>query len=401
MAKIQIRNIGPVHDTGLVELTSVMLLIGPQSSGKSTFMKILCFCRWLEKMIMLNDEVIAKYTHNLSFLKLLCQFHRIDETSFGPSSYLRYEGDAVIITMEDGSKNVKIRRIAKKNARKYNTKIAFIPSERNLISAVKKIDQAYKSAESDALFNFIFEWSEAKDEYSWEHKKQLSFAPTMEYVNDDGKDMIVMKEGNRKLPTFYASSGVQSAMPIDVMTEYLTNQVGKAASVSKHDIANTVMRLFSKEESFTPEMLNDLRKKTNYQSVQLFVEEPEQNLHPSSQRDLLMYMVSSLIKAQKNGNEQSLLIMTTHSPYILSTLNVLMRQADALERQPDSETLKALTPQQIDLPKTAYSAFYINAQGEFIDLVDKDISMISGNELDGVSDWVDECISQINDVVYG
>ena len=31
-----------------------MLLIGEQSTGKSTFMKILCFCCWLEKQVMIG-----------------------------------------------------------------------------------------------------------------------------------------------------------------------------------------------------------------------------------------------------------------------------------------------------------------------------------------------------------
>ena len=52
MATIQIKNIGPITDTGIIPLTSVMLVIGKQSSGKSTFLKILCFCRWMEKLIM-------------------------------------------------------------------------------------------------------------------------------------------------------------------------------------------------------------------------------------------------------------------------------------------------------------------------------------------------------------
>lgn len=70
MATIQIRNIGPITDTGIITLTSVMLVIGKQSSGKSTFLKILCFCRWMEKLIMVSDEeAISQYTHNLKFLK--------------------------------------------------------------------------------------------------------------------------------------------------------------------------------------------------------------------------------------------------------------------------------------------------------------------------------------------
>ena len=75
MATIQIKNIGPITDTGIIPLTSVMLMIGKQSSGKSTLLKILCFCRWMEKLIMVSDEeAISQYTHNLKFLKSMKQF---------------------------------------------------------------------------------------------------------------------------------------------------------------------------------------------------------------------------------------------------------------------------------------------------------------------------------------
>ena len=39
MPDIRIKNIGPIVDTGVIELTAIMLIVGKQSSGKSTFMK--------------------------------------------------------------------------------------------------------------------------------------------------------------------------------------------------------------------------------------------------------------------------------------------------------------------------------------------------------------------------
>lgn len=87
MATIQIRNIGPITDTGIITLTSMMLVIGKQSSGKSIFLKILCFCRWMEKLIMVFDEeTISQYTHNFKFLKSIKQFHRFNDSYFSSSS---------------------------------------------------------------------------------------------------------------------------------------------------------------------------------------------------------------------------------------------------------------------------------------------------------------------------
>ena len=119
MPSIQIKNIAPLKDTGVVKLTPVMLLIGNQSSGKSTFMKILCFCRWIEKRIMVDGEdLLSKYTHYNRFRKELLKFHRLSETAFSDSSRIFYDGDC--ITIELNGKNANAKIIRKKNSKERN-----------------------------------------------------------------------------------------------------------------------------------------------------------------------------------------------------------------------------------------------------------------------------------------
>ena len=48
-----------------------------------------------------------------------------------------------------------------------------------------------------------------------------------------------------------------------------------------------------------------------------------------------------------------------------------------------------------------YSAYFIKDNGTFENLIDPELPMISGLELDGVSDWVDERISKVNEFIYG
>lgn len=98
-----------------------MLVIGKQSSGKSTFLKILCFCRWMEKLIMWSDEeAISQYTHNLKFLKSMKQFHRFNDSYFSSASSIRYEGDTITITMENILSDVKILRKPEFETVRYN-----------------------------------------------------------------------------------------------------------------------------------------------------------------------------------------------------------------------------------------------------------------------------------------
>ena len=74
MASLHIKSFGPIVDSTKIELTPLMVLIGRQSAGKSTFMKALCFCRWIEKKIMVStDDMVNQYTHYNRFVKELKQ----------------------------------------------------------------------------------------------------------------------------------------------------------------------------------------------------------------------------------------------------------------------------------------------------------------------------------------
>ena len=52
MAQLIIKNIGPIKDVDIT-LNKVNVIIGPQSSGKSTINKIACYCTWVEKKVSL------------------------------------------------------------------------------------------------------------------------------------------------------------------------------------------------------------------------------------------------------------------------------------------------------------------------------------------------------------
>lgn len=203
-------------------------------------------------------------------------------------------------------------------------------------------------------------------------------------MNKFGADVLVREDGS-ETPAFYASSGMQSVMPMDVMVNYITDCVGKNASLSM------------RERNEISETDNDYAvRRLFYQSAQLFIEEPEQNLYPESQKLVVMSIVRSLKKALENGSEQSLALVTTHSPYIMSVMNVLLLAAIVTE--------KGLRQEVIDgdsvLPSSSISGYFIDENGIFQNILDAEVPMLSGNDLDGVSDWVDDSISKLNEVLF-
>lgn len=407
MATIRIKNLGPIKDTGLINLTDLILVIGRQSSGKSTFMKVLCYCRWIEKKIMTSFEnVIQTYTHNKRFLKELKQFHRVDEMYFDDDTEILYDGDVVTISLNGINSNAKILRKQDAWDDRYNSKLSYIPAERNLVSAIRNIDNSYKSKERDSIFNFIHEWYEAKMAYDSDNKIDLSLTDSFKYFNDDGLDYVMLPNG-KPITSFYASSGVQSIMPIDVMTDYNMGVVGKVVKFSVTDLMNRLMESLDADNAqqkemqpITEEDLAPIRERMKYQSAQLFIEEPEQNLYPDAQRLLVQNIIRRLKVAQSVGKHRSMVVLTTHSPYVLTTLNVLMADAAAINKRSDDERLKEIVDETTLLPIDAISAYFINKDGVFEDIKDMEIPMLSGIDLDSVSDWVDDHIGCINEILY-
>lgn len=296
-----------------------------------------------------TEDLINQYTHYNRFIKELKSFHRLNDDYFKDDTELKYDGDVLTIVYTGRTGNARIVRKRSFAEQRYNSKLCYIPAERNLISAIQNVDKTYKATERDILFNFIYEWNEAKEPYTREHPFRLAATGGFSYVNQSGAD-ILLREDGYETPAFYASSGMQSVMPLDVMTNYITNCVGKNAplsmveynEISKTDHERALRRLV-------------------YQSAQLFIEEPEQNLYPESQRLVIMSIVRSLNQALANGSEQSMAVITSHSPYVLSVVNVLLAAARVAHEGLDQDVIdKACV-----LPASSISGYYIDEKDIF------------------------------------
>ena len=408
MPSIRIKHIGPLIDTGLVEMKTITLFIGAQSTGKSTLMKILCFCRWIEKRIMVSEEkkTLNNYTHYHRFLRELKQFHRFNDDFFSETSEIEYHGDTLDIYLR-GRNNARINRYSDFSTKRCNAKLCFIPSERNFLSAIHNADRAYRSNNIDLLFNYVFEWAETRGMFTSEHPKVLSFDKDIEYYYDAKREMDTLRlrqNGEiKEFEPFYASSGVQSALPLEVMVDYIVSQIGKPVDVSQKWLMDFIRDYMSnrKFEDITTKPQEDplLSHILVYQYANLFIEEPEQNLFPKSQWDLLCHMVSTIKNAV--STEQlytNSIVLTTHSPYILSALNVLTKVDKAMRC--DEERTSAILPKDVALPISSISAYHI-VDGHLENLIDNEVGMINGNALDSLSDYIEDYVCQLNDIIYG
>ena len=144
-------------------------------------------------------------------------------------------------------------------------------------------------------------------------------------------------------------------------------------------------------------MLSKRRIPRDSLTSQVCIEEPEQNLYPESQRLIILSLINALVEAKKVESESSMIMLTTHSPYVISVVNALLSAASVAGKNTGNEIIDAkylLKPSEI-------SGYFISDDGIFSSILDSELQMLSGMELDGVSDWVEEIISQCNKVLYG
>lgn len=320
---------------------------------------------------MTDDKYYAECTHYYRFLRDLKAYHHLDESEFTGESVIEYESSLIRLEVV-GHRNVRVTRKPEFKEYRHNAKLGYVPSERNLISSVRNIERIYRSNTLDYLFNFIAEWREAKMMFTSANSLELIVSPGMRYYYDQraDKEVIALADGKRISP-YYASSGVQAVLPVLAIAGYLAGCVGQS-NFSVEELSRAVSR-----------------DRFKYKRFSLYVEEPEQNLFPSTQYDLIMALASYL-----SIGEGSSIVMTTHSPYVLSTLNVLRRQMMAWRREPQL-VIPGLPAHPVDV-----TAYILMEDGTARRIIDTETGLIAGEQLDGIADTLDELTYRLNTVIY-
>lgn len=387
MVYLRIKNIGPLTDTGVIPITNIMLIIGEQSTGKSTFMKILSFCRWIEKNVMLGkyEEIVKKG----EFIRQLKEFHKLSEEYFKVGEpYVEYHSDIVSIIHKGIGTKTQVSKTEKD--KRHNTKISYIPAERNLLSVIPNLDNKYKASSYDSMFNCAMEFSEANSVFTKKNPLKLAFADDMEYYHDGFNDYVKLQKSNTALLLEHTSSGIQSTVPVSVLVHYLCYITGEPSRRTPSMVKEDSKQGFNQE--------NASNRLNYYNYPQLYIEEPEQHLYPTSQARLLRDIISQFTFAMNKTGYPGYVVMTSHSPYILTQLNVLLKARKAFLKD-KKETLKYI-PQECILPLKYYSSYFVTQDGRMENMMDNETKLIKGEYLDAVSEITETELNQLNNIIY-
>lgn len=336
MASIKIRNIGPIAKADF-DLNKINVFMGPQSSGKSTIAKICSQCSWCEKNYLLTGD-------EYDFYSGLLEFHRMDNGYFSDNSEIIYESQWVIINFNGEKKETHFTKKEKASNLYENLKIEYIPAERNFVASIPNLGKYSDSY--DNIINFLNDWIIFKEAIT-KNKEYPIPLKTMDvnYKYDrKSKEDVLTLANNKTVLLQRSSSGQQSIIPLLIVCEFMFTAIYEQKRTPSSAEQNYIkgklpenMRAdyewVIKSQSFPHKsnseqdvkLLKETKEKiwnkigfsNDYGFSNVIIEEPEQNLFPETQKELIYFLLSKLNGDNKNHN----MMLTTHSPYILYALN--------------------------------------------------------------------------------
>jgi predicted ATPase len=341
MSKIKIKNFGPIKggfqgNNGWFEINKVTVFVGNQGSGKSTIAKLISTFTWIEKALVRGDYDQKWFERKNRLKNGFLPYHRL-ENYLQADTVIEYQGDAYSIKYE--KEVLSINGLDNESAYPL-PQIMYVPAERNFLTYIKGAKELKLSSVS--LQEFNTEYDNAKNEM----KGVISLPVNNTDIEYDKlNDTLNLKGNNYKIKITEASSGFQSLVPLYLVSNFLANSV-KKQSESKETMSAEEMVRFKKgvqeiwgNDSLTDEQkrlaLSVLSSKFNKTAFINIVEEPEQNLFPSSQWQMLQSLL-----ALNNMNIGNKLILTTHSPYLISYLTLLVKAGQLNSKIKTNETLK-------------------------------------------------------------
>ncbi|NJO18618.1 MAG: AAA family ATPase [Thioploca sp.] len=169
------------------------------------------------------------------------------------------------------------------------------------------------------------------------------------YQKENGKDYMVLPD-DKKFLLSDSASGLQAVVPALLIFEYYAQDEEK--------------------KSYT-------------------FEEPELNLFPIAQKKLVELIVEKVLN---NGHK---MVMTTHSPYMLTALNNLIYAYQVGQKEPDK--VKALIEQKFWLDPQNVAAYFLE-KGIIRSLIDEELQSIKAEEIDEASELVNSLHSELLEI---
>ncbi len=424
MQRLTIKNFGPIKNCD-IDVKDFLVLTGPQASGKSTVAKSVFFFNYLKDILFqyviktnqrkslfesrslkesfvfeVRNAFVQSFGENVgntdTSIKYIYDNGRFVEVTFNESN----AGELIVVPKldnellkaiemldseikENGIKNADdIKRIIYSDIFKNDMEILYIPAGRSLLTLLSAqigylysvMDDRQKSTMDYCTQNYLERVLQIKSYFdrgpSQLLKKELNNNSNIdeatlkmaiakieeilkgEYKNSDGEELLKLSD-NEFVKLNYASSGQQEAVWITNMLFYY--------------------------------MLGNMK-------TYFIIEEPESHLFPEAQK-----AITELISIAKNDKNK--VLITTHSPYILGSINNLL-YADKIGKSKNKEMVEELVSPHMWLSHSVMGAYYLE-NGMLENILDEEYQDINHDVIDGVSSVINETYEKLTDLNLG
>ncbi|MHC5773605.1 AAA family ATPase [Nostoc sp.] len=420
MQRIFIENFGPINRFE-AEVKDVMLLIGPQASGKSTLSKSIFLFKSikdeLSKFILdvTNDQLkqpINEFSKYLRKRFLDCFGTTKHMQRFTLKYYYSTEKEMTISLNPQGLVDVNFNsnilddmNVIFKSVRNYNESVSrsqtryvtldetleidlekiqylksikshiddlfedtratvFIPSGRSLISTLADQLQDIKPYSLDFFMKSFVERI---------NRLKVYFRDTLNLLIEE-RESLISEEANLN-EVKYATSIIRKIL----RGEYRFESDGERIYLNEKEYVKLQYASSGQQESVWI-LLLIFRYILDGTSVFIVFEEPEAHLYPETQSDIV-----ELIGLLANINNNQIVI-TTHSPYILSSFNNLLYayQIGTNKVGIEKEAVESIVNRNIWIDPNRTSAYFVS-ENHCESIFDEELKLIQAEKIDSAS----------------
>ena len=449
MQKIVIKNFGAIKEAE-IDIPKTLVLIGEQASGKSTIAKLIYFFQGLRDDFF-EAAILSGENSNMSLWEIIIgKFYvffgseeissNFEVTYFYDIETLNYIN--IFLSPEkqikgnysDFFKNKASNAglgIAKNGVAIFNQFISETQDSHEIVILENQKNEFIKATSKSVneIFNlkyenilFIIAGRNATVQYNDLFEKHL-FTYVQNQVEENKKDPIedkeqavnefltleFMKRVSRVKTIFERNGGTFASLlksenkngifqkAVNKISEILKGKYSSDKLGEKIHLENGSFVRLSNASSGQQESIRILQDLflviIQNQKVLRIVEEPEAHLFPIAQKQMI-----ELLALMVNQNENSRLIITTHSPYILSTFNNLLFASRVVEKNPDAERdVSEIVDIDFRLKAADFAAYTLRfTEGGFVsESIMSDKGVIKQNYLDTVSEMLGSEFNQL------
>ncbi len=430
MQKIRISHLGPVKELEM-DIKDFNLLIGEQTTGKSTVAKAIYFFRIIKTT--LTDYLCQLYDTSL---------YNGNDASKGFNNVLKKELKSVFISLFGYSWDLDNRLYLKyEYTNDIWIDVNLFEHKKKYISVrySQKLTQQIKRLEKEALDLYNQRSDTTTISLAYASKERLrnydNFKNSVNGIFDDFKETYYIPAGRSMITLLVNNRSLIENDNLDLITRQFMQIIDNIHGAFSDGIRNVHKRYPDGERKFdvgkTSEMLiSDLKGDYQYsagkeyiviqdsdsnnekipinfassgqqeilwllnqlyvlmlkkENAFVIIEEPEAHLYPSLQNKVVEF-----IAYFANINNSSILV-TTHSPYILTSVNALYCAGKTIDEYPDlAKKVYDIIGNKCDINPEKVTAFKINKDTSIQNLVSDSFDEINTELIDEISDNVNE-----------